>query len=703
MRADPVRAANRWSWHALIVLLALLATWLLVQILHERPTAALLLALLATLMALCVITGRAGIDSILNAEHNAWLFPATCSVIAITMSVAGLNGSSSAELFRQVDGVARARGLILGEPKLIRSDEWMVHTPWLLSQARQARPFSAHNPSVGGKRAPLVCNLPVAHWSICFRPELWPFFAGLKAESAFAIFWNFKWWSLLCGSYVLLLVVTRGESLLSAAGALILLWTSTIQWWFSSPTLMPDMLGLWCFALAAGFGSVVHQKRWLRVGLAAACAFCVLGFLFCCYPPFQIPLATLFVPLLVALVHARKTLRHWMPMAAATGFVIIGASAFAWQLRDTLSSISALVYPGQRFSVGGGASWTSIVHGFLTLNASQSHYPENFDNVVAASSFLNALPLLACVHLARWRQTPRQDAVQSVLLAFAVFTMLFAICHFPRFLAKVLLWSYVPTERLSVPLALVAVLAVCRFLSSRIEAGPIHLRSWYAVIGAGVFGVVLVAANRELHNFVAPAALAAIWLFYSVAGAFLVVRFRFAFLAMALLPLIFLNAAVNPLNRGIPAYGATSVSPVMAELHSAFPQIRWIVTGTFPRAAIISALFKATGATVFSGVTAVPNQEILDRLDPRHENRPAYSRYAAVCFLPGNESAAAPGFELHHTMVYSVQLPLTERWLHPAGIDGVVILDTPDLAVPPHYRQVASVSGCRFWIRSPAD
>src|SRR5882724_1834776 len=709
MRIDAVRTANRWSSSALIILLAVLATCLLVQILHTgelnvAKISALLFALFATLTALFIVARRGGTDSLMAGRRNVWLFPAVCSVIALAMSIAGLNGSSSAELFSAVDGAPSSRGLILGEAKFIRSDEWAVYTPWLLSQAKQIHPFSSRNPSVGGKHSPLVCsNLPVAHWTMCFRPELWPFFTGLTAESAFAFFWNFKWWSLLCGSYVLLLVATRGEPLLSAAGALMLLWTSTVQWWFSSLMLMPDMVGLWCFALAAGFGAVVHQKRWWRVLLSAAYAFCALGFLLCCYPPFQIPLLTLFAPLLVALVHDRKTVRRWTAFAAATGLVAIGAGVFAWQLRDTLLAMSALVYPGQRFSTGGGAAWTSIVHGFLTLGIAQLHYPKNFDNVVAASSFLNALPLLACVHLARWRRSQRHDAVQSVLIAFAALTVLFAVCGIPRWLAKVSLWSYVTTERLSVPLAVVSVLAICRFLSARVEPGQVRISPWYAVSGAFAFGVVLVAANRELHHFVTLAALAAIWLFYSVAGALLVVRFRFACVAMILCPLTFLNSAVNPLGRGIPAYQATSVSPVIVQLRKAFPQTRWIVIGMSVRAGSISALFKAAGATVLSGVTMVPNQEMLDGLDPKHENASVYSRAAHVCFLPGNESAAAPVFELNQTTVYTVRLPLTDQWLRPAGIDGVVVLDAPEMAVPQHYREVASVSGCRFWIRAPAD
>jgi hypothetical protein len=141
----------------------------------------------------------------------------------------------------------------------------------------------------------------------------------------------------------------------------------------------------------------------------------------------------------------------------------------------------------------------------------------------------------------------------------------------------------------------------------------------------------------------------------------------------------------------------------MAELRKAFPGTRWIVIGVSVRAGSISALFKAAGATVLSGVTMVPNQEMLDGLDPKHENAFVYSRAAHVCFLPGAESAAAPVFELNQTTVYTVRLPLTDQWLRPAGIDGMVVLDMPDMAIPQHYREVASVSGCRFWIRESAD
>ena len=701
MVADSVQTAKKWRGKALILLLSLVASLLLVAILRgATPVLALLSSLLLSLIILVLISGVAQTERRTSKAWSKWVFPTACSIIALAMSMSGLNGSSSACVSWGVDGAPSSIGLIAGTPKLIRSDEWMVQTPWLLSQARQAHPFSAHNPSVGGERAPLVNNLPVKHWSACFRPEFWIFFTGLDPEWSFMFYWNFKWWSLLCGSYALLFLVTRGESLLAGAGALILYWSATIQWWFSSPSLMPDMVGLWCFAVAAGFGAVVHSKRSVRILLSAAYAFCLLGFLFCCYPPFQIPLLTLLVPLLIALVFDRQTERRWVGLGVATAFVAIGAGVFAWQLRETFSAELGLVYPGRRFSTGGGVRWTSIVDGFLTLGATDRHYPNKYENIVAAASFLNPLPLLACIYVARWRRSQRRDVVLTILLGFAGLLAFFAVCGFPRFIAAISLWSFVTSERLSVTLAVVSVLAICRFLSW--DHGIVSSRPWHwtILISVLVFGALLILDNQELDRFVAPSSLIAIWLFYSVTGLFLAARIRIACLALIILPLAILHGGVNPLSHGIPGYKATSLSPMVEDLRKQFPEIRWIVLESFPRTAVISSIMKTTGATVLSGVIAMPHQEMLDRLDPRHEQTSVYSRYASVCFVAADESVTDPEFELQHTTIYSIHLPLTDEWLQTAGVDGIVVPEKLQVKIPKTFREVGLSAGFRFCVRS---
>jgi hypothetical protein len=76
-------------------------------------------------------------------------------------SVAKLNGTATAFWGIYADHEAPTAGLIFGTPKIIRSDEWVGETPWILSQA--ARRFAVENPGVGDGVVPLLNNLPARH------------------------------------------------------------------------------------------------------------------------------------------------------------------------------------------------------------------------------------------------------------------------------------------------------------------------------------------------------------------------------------------------------------------------------------------------------------------------------------------------------------------------------------------------------------
>jgi hypothetical protein len=91
-------------------------------------------------------------------------------------SVAKLNGSSTALWLGLADGRDPAADVIIGKPRDIRSDEWLVHTPWIWSQAEQQPSFPVTNRNIGNGVAPLLTNLPARHWSMLFRPQMWGFF-----------------------------------------------------------------------------------------------------------------------------------------------------------------------------------------------------------------------------------------------------------------------------------------------------------------------------------------------------------------------------------------------------------------------------------------------------------------------------------------------------------------------------------------------
>lgn len=651
-------------------------------------------SLLAAAIALAAPTAELPIR---KSPASLLIFPALCTLLAVVLSLSEINGSSSAALLDYFPGASGESGVLAGMAKAVRSDEWLAHTPWLFSQARQARPFSSHNPSVGDGRAALLCNLPVAHWSMIFRAEFWAFLAHVRFEIAFAIFWNLKWWLLLCGSYTLLLILTAGDPLLSAAGALMLLLSSTIQWWFSTPTLMPDMIGLWAFAVAAAFGAIVAPRRFERAACAALFLFCATAFVLCCYPRFQVPLATTAAPLLFAMICGNAERRRWLPFSIAAAVLLALTTIFLWQTRETLLVIRDLQYPGRVLSAGGGESWSSLLRGFVALDVSEQHFPRGFANVVAASSFLNPLPLLIALQIFRWQKTRSIDPVQIILLALGAAISLFAICGIPPWLSRLTLWSYVTSDRVVVPLALVAVLALCRELRQPVGALP---RPAAVCIGALLFGIALYATNNALRNFLPLTALAALWLYFTLTGALIAARRRFAATVAILLPLIAFGAGVNPLNRGLPAYAAPPITGAMNKIVRNFPAARWVVLGEYPQGAAASSLFRTTGANVLSGTIAVPNRAFVRGLDPSGTNAEVYSRYAAVAVTPTPSDIVAPRFTLNETTVYTIELPLTENWLRAAGIDGVMLRENSTARVPGGYSEFVTADGWRFWIRS---
>ena len=64
------------------------------------------------------------------------------------------------------------------------------------------------NPSLGAGMSPLLMSLPVKHYTMLFRPQLWGFFF-FDIERGFAWFWNAKIFGLLASFYVLLLALGR--------------------------------------------------------------------------------------------------------------------------------------------------------------------------------------------------------------------------------------------------------------------------------------------------------------------------------------------------------------------------------------------------------------------------------------------------------------------------------------------------------------
>ena len=217
-------------------------------------------------------------------QHFFWLIVLLLFCVCVALK---LNGSSVGIWEQELSGREASKGLLLFEPQPIRMDEWLVWTPAALSQARQMPRFPVENPNLGPGRAPLLLNLPVAYYTTWFRPQLWGFFV-FDFERGFSFCWMTKIFGLvLATAWFLRQLGLRSLGLALFGGTWSFL---AMQWWLSSPTMLPEMFAAWAICTGCTIQFFTQKSGWRLAIAFTAFVYCGVNFVLCFYPPAQIPL-----------------------------------------------------------------------------------------------------------------------------------------------------------------------------------------------------------------------------------------------------------------------------------------------------------------------------------------------------------------------------------------------------------------------------
>ena len=181
---------------------------------------------------------------------------------------------------------------ILGVSRAIRTDEWAVSTPMMLSQYYNASgKFLYFNDTVRGTLTDMfmVYGQPVRDIALIFKPFYWGYLF-LSAGKGLAFFWYGRWIVLFLVSFEMAMLITKEDRLLSLAGSSLIVFAPLVQWWFAINGLVEMLI----------FGqlSVLLLKRYMlenRVGIRALYAsvifICAGGFILTLYPAWQFPMA----------------------------------------------------------------------------------------------------------------------------------------------------------------------------------------------------------------------------------------------------------------------------------------------------------------------------------------------------------------------------------------------------------------------------
>jgi hypothetical protein len=610
-------------------------------------------------------------DSPIEAKPVQRTYRAVCilAVLLFILGVAGKFHFSSVGMWNTyLDRKDEVPGLLAGTPKYIRSDEWQLGVPWLLSQHNAKPQWPTNNPSVGAETSALLVGLPTKHWSTIFRPAHWGFFV-FDFERGFSWLWMFRTVVLFFSLMFLCAQIGAGSLILGLIGAIWLYYSSFVQWWLASVAELLTYFSLACLSLRMVF----RARDWLYVCFAVL-SFLLFGVAFALviYPPFQVPLVYLGLALLPFLFWGcgPHTVRSWWIRCLCVGFAAaLGAGiavAFLLENGAAVQLMSGTVYPGARFSLGGGMTLARYFSGFFDLFFRQDLFPAAFGNISETSSFIVLWPVVA---LCMPGITSRKEFFRCVpILMFLLAATAWAFLGVPRWLADVSGWVLVPTFRAGIAWGIGGVFLCIAIMGrqprlSRRYALVVAVASALAICVYTIFYRQEVGLKVSYLRYV-YAALVSVLLALAV-----VFNFRRATVALLCIACVLPYALVNPVMRGVSVLTDSTLLRAVQRFDTQ-KQGTWVVVGEPRHAQVV----KAAGKKVINGAQYIPDLELWRRIDPQGAYAGIYNRYAHIGVRFGVEGSP-PLIESHGIDVWQLTIDPCGGGLESMGITHLAWVD----------------------------
>lgn len=344
---------------------------------------------------------------------------------------------------------------LLGTARQIRTDEWMVLTPMTQLAVRGGfKPEDQVSPYGQSLRGFIA--LPIADWSLAFKPQLWAYWI-LPPAYAYSMYWAILWGGMLSG-YALLLRLCGVPMSLAVLGSVILWMSHFVQVWWTGPAP--------AFALAPWPAVILLSQ--LRTAAKCilvpyAAAVWMFGVL---YPPYQIPTVLALGALALGLRRDVISLRS-LVVVVGSGCAVL-AIGYAY-LHDVIEVMRSTVYPGSRVSSGGGLSSVQLASHVLpylsTFNFAPLIGKSNECEVAVVSTALPLL-LLCCIEYRSLSSALRQEAWPLCIIGGTLALMFAWIAlPIPSVVGRVLLWHYVPPYRMTWAFGMLLTLAAVALLA----------------------------------------------------------------------------------------------------------------------------------------------------------------------------------------------------------------------------------------------
>ena len=529
-------------------------------------------------------------------------------------------------------------GIRLGEPRVWRSDEWGTLTPLCFRQ--QYNTLGAYNRYSQTLGSILTDNMLVygqPSWDILtlFRPFYWGYlFFG--SERGLSWFWCSRLIVLFLSWFELGMLITDGQKKLSVMLAVCVSFAPFLQWWFAINGLVEMLIYGACFVLGSNY-LVSRAFNPRKIAVAVGMAVCAVGYVLTFYPTWMVPVAWGFVPLFLWVViwkFDRKVLRRvdvvpWLLVFVITAAGLTVLAVTSW---DVIKAELNSVYPGNAPSSSGGTGlWWMMKYPISLV----SRFSMN-ELIVENSSIICFAP--AGFILALWViiKEKKKDPLLILLLGINLFLAWYYCVGIPKWLAKMLLLSFVNSNRGPQVLGFLRLTLFVRAVALKEKAPKRWLAALAAVISSAVPMRLALGFTKyepgglRYEYFDTAEKIVVVWEILAVVF-YLLYRARKSKYTMAVLGVCTVVLAssiwINPVAKGVPEITKSETMQQIRDLVKEDPQAIWLVVDMAYPATNIPAM---AGADCLNTTQTYPQKTRWEMLDPEGEYEDIYNRYCHI-------------------------------------------------------------------------
>jgi len=617
-----------------------------------------------------------------------YLYPLLLILLYFVFSLLRINGSSIGmwnKYFYGNDYIDN--NLIFGKPRAIKSDEWLVKTPWIVSALKQNLPETNKLIGITGQKLGFVAGIPERSYLTFFKPQNIAFLF-FEDEIAF----SFRWWFgpfLFVSSIYFLSIFFTNNILFSILISISSFFSPYLLWWTSWDGFLLIAYGIFLFLMIIKIFNTKFSLKSILISILTI--YLSTCFILEIYPPAQISIFlfiifTLIGYLLTNSIFVRKDLIKSVLMLFFI-FLFTCLNIFC-VVKDNIEEIKLTVntvYPGNRISNGGGMSPVLLFSGFFNIQLLDENkiVPDilNSNQCEASSFFLISilvLPIFVIDFLFKIQRKVKINFFFLSMVLYQIFLLIWCFIGYPKFISYITLLNRVPPNRAIIGLGLSNFFILIYFLSGSFKLEDIYFKKIYFLLYSFLIFLFYIYLGFVLKNqyplFISNniKIIGISFIVFALTFLFLMRR-KFFFILIFLIFSCLSTYSINPLYIGFGSLSDGFFSMTIDDINDVSKNYRWVAYGDN----VLNQVLLAQGVNTIGGYFYYPQFDMYKILDPKNKYKNIWNRYSNISYqLPENTGEIK--FELVNLDAFIIKIDPCSKSFNDLNVKYFVFMNEID-------------------------